>query len=49
MDTAILPEVNMGNRVTIGGGSIVSRDIPNNSVPVECLSGRSKALTFIWS
>jgi len=30
----ILPGVNIGNRVVIGAGSIVSKDIPNNSVAV---------------
>lgn len=30
--TTILPGVNIGNNVVIGAGSVVSRDIPNNTV-----------------
>lgn len=32
----ILPGVKIGNNVIIGAGSIVSKDIPNNSVAVGC-------------
>jgi acetyltransferase-like isoleucine patch superfamily enzyme len=34
MNTIILPGVNIGNRVIIGAGSIVTKDIPDNSVAV---------------
>jgi acetyltransferase-like isoleucine patch superfamily enzyme len=34
MRTLIMPGVNIGNRVIIGAGSIVTRDIPDNSVAV---------------
>lgn len=30
----IMPGVNIGNKVVIGAGAIVSRDIPDNSVAV---------------
>lgn len=33
-DVIILPGVSIGNRVIIGAGSVVSRDIPDNSVAV---------------
>lgn len=32
LKTMIMPGVNIGNRVIIGAGSIVTKDIPNNSV-----------------
>ena len=32
--TLIMPGVRIGNRVVIGAGSIVTRDIPDNSVAV---------------
>ncbi len=32
VNTTILPGVNIGNRVIIGAGSIVTKDIPDNSV-----------------
>lgn len=32
LNTTILPGVNIGNRVIIGAGSIVTKDIPDNSV-----------------
>lgn len=32
--TTILPNVNIGDNVVIGAGSVVSRDIPSNSVAV---------------
>ena len=33
-DAIILPGVNIGNRVVIGAGAVVSKDIPDNSVAV---------------
>ena len=33
-DVIILPGVNIGNRVVIGAGAVVSKDIPDNSVAV---------------
>lgn len=32
LNTMILPGVNIGNRVIIGAGSVVTKDIPDNSV-----------------
>ena len=32
--TLILPNVNIGNNVIVGAGSVVTRDIPSNSVAV---------------
>jgi len=34
LNTMILPGVNIGNRVIVGAGSIVTKDIPDNSVAV---------------
>ncbi len=34
--TTILPGVTIGNNVIIGAGSVVTKDIPNNSVAVGC-------------
>lgn len=32
INTIIMPGVNIGNRVIVGAGSVVSRDVPDNSV-----------------
>jgi acetyltransferase-like isoleucine patch superfamily enzyme len=37
INTIILPGVNIGNNVIIGAGSVVSRDIPDNSVAMVFL------------
>ena len=34
VNTIIMPGVNIGNKVIIGAGSVVTKDIPNNSVAV---------------
>lgn len=33
-DVIILPGVNIGNKVVIGAGAVVTKDIPDNSVAV---------------
>ena len=32
----VMPGVNIGSNVVIGGGSVVTKDIPSNSVALGC-------------
>ena len=44
INTIIMPGVNIGNNVIIGAGSIVTRDIPDNSVAVGVPAKRIKSV-----